>query len=445
MNTLTLAAALTLASIASAQETLPGALHRQAQRVEPLVMPEHPVQPVEAAPILDSAGDLGFGEGVSISQAGAAAGLPSSGPMLDRSELAIPVFKRIASLAGFTIDRQDKRGLRVSHMDPTARRVMVAHSQTSAQATADPCPIVKPAAQLVQVVAQAAPGAVRHAARRSRGGGSRGATVYALAVAAGARVQGAYARTGEAGPLPGRMWEDGHTVKMGDRTYTMTGYDESKAYGSRHRWVGQGEDGSRQEFYTSPLVFDLDGDGVRMSRRTQKFDADGDRRADRVNDISRGDGLLVLDSDGDGVSGESALEAFGTATDLDGDHERDSYADGFEALQALVAKAESAGVLGPQEDARLDAEELRALEKAYGLRIKVGGILAKPVRLSAAGIVSIALSRAESTLVKDFDGQGNRVTRRDGARFTRADGSSSSYEDVWFEVVRPAGALVASR
>lgn len=442
MNTLTLAAALTLASLASAQESVPGALHRQTQRVEPLVMPEHPVQPVEAASILDSAGDLGFGEGVSISQAGAAAGLPSSGPMLDRSELAVPVFKRIASLAGFTIDSQDKRGLRVSHMDPTARRVMVAHSQTSAQVAN--APIVAPAAQLAQAVAQAAPRAVRHAARRSRGGGSRGGMVYALAVAAGSRVQAAV-RPGESGALPGRMWEDGHSVELGGRTYTMVGYDESKAYGSRHHWVGQSPDGARHEFYTSPLVFDLDGDGVRMSRRTQKFDADGDRRADRVNDISRGDGLLVLDSDGDGVAGESALEAFGTATDLDGDHERDSYEDGFEALRALVSKAEAAGVLGAQDDARLDAIELRALEKAYGLRMKVGGILAKPVRLAAAGVVSIALSGAESKLVKDFDGQGNRVTRREGARFTRADGSSSSYEDVWFEVSRPAASLVASR
>ena len=34
----------------------------------------------------------------------------------------------------------------------------------------------------------------------------------------------------------------------------------------------------------------------------------------------------------------------------------------------------------------------------------------------------------------DFDGQGNAVTRRDGALFTRPDGSQGAYQDVWFSL-----------
>lgn len=227
----------------------------------------------------------------------------------------------------------------------------------------------------------------------------------------------------------------GHTIKHADGSrQTLLSYDPKKNPQHPFHWKVTRPDGSTRE-YDSPLVFDLDGNGVRMSRRQQRFDADGDKKQEWVNDISAGDGLLVLDSDKDGISGESGLESFGTSTDLDGDHKKDGHADGFEALWSLARKAKRDGVLGADalSDGLLDGKELKSLEKAYGLKMRVGGIFKPAVSLEEAGVTTIALSKADSVRVANFDGQGNQTTRREGAVFTNKDGATLAYEDVWFE------------
>lgn len=210
-------------------------------------------------------------------------------------------------------------------------------------------------------------------------------------------------------------------------TITLIEYAEGKEDGHPYKWRKVAADGTVTEYWC-PLVLDLDGDGVRMSRRSARFDINGDRKTDSINDISAGDGLLVLDIDKDGVYGESGLEVLGNAADLDGDGKADGYADGFEALNAL------AHVMGFGADGKLDSEELAKLEKSHGLRIKVGGVNNPAITLAEAGVESISLSKAATRHVDDFDGQGNRTSRREGALFTRSDGSRGVYEDVWFEL-----------
>lgn len=184
----------------------------------------------------------------------------------------------------------------------------------------------------------------------------------------------------------------------------------------------------------SPLVFDLSGAGVRTSDRMIRFDVDGRGRIQRIHDIASGCALLVFDADRDGIAGEHARELFGDRTDLDGDGAGDGYADGFEALAALVRRAEKDKVLpvGSAEFGRLLPGDLAALHKAYGLGFRVGGVLHKTVSPAKAGVAEIALSGLRSVRTENFDGQGNDVVRRDGAVFVKADGSTGAYEDIFF-------------
>lgn len=191
--------------------------------------------------------------------------------------------------------------------------------------------------------------------------------------------------------------------------------------------------------FPSPLVFDLDGDGVRTSERRIGFDIDGDGILDRFHDASSRDGVLAFDADRDGIAGESARELFGTGTDLDGDARPDGFSDGFAALRALVAKARRDGRLSGavSEDGWLGAAELESLERGYGLRMRLGGLNGKAVTLREAGVARVRLSESIPVRIRDVDGQGNDVMRQEGARFERLDGSRGDYEDLWFRAWTP--------
>ncbi|MBI5201561.1 MAG: hypothetical protein HY925_08260 [Elusimicrobia bacterium] len=190
------------------------------------------------------------------------------------------------------------------------------------------------------------------------------------------------------------------------------------------------------EIHPSPLVLDLDGDGVRTASRRVRYDINGDGLRDRFTDLSSKDGLLVFDADGDGISGEHARELLGTGTDLDGNGRSDGFANGFDALKALASKA---GVAA--KDGWLDAAALAALETRVGLRVRVGGLNAKAISLKEAGVARLRLSASEPVRVADFDGQGNDTMRQAGARFERLDGSQGDYEDVWFRARTPVDLL----
>jgi Ca2+-binding RTX toxin-like protein len=75
-----------------------------------------------------------------------------------------------------------------------------------------------------------------------------------------------------------------------------------------------------------PIVFDLDGDGVRLSNRANSgvmFDADGDGTTEGIGWFSAGDGVLALDRNGDGLINDGLEISFvadlpGAVTDLEG-------------------------------------------------------------------------------------------------------------------------------
>ena len=88
---------------------------------------------------------------------------------------------------------------------------------------------------------------------------------------------------------------------------------------------------------TSPLILDLNGDGVKtLSQSAGKhFDHAGDGFAERTGWVDKDDGLLVRDLDGDGKI-SSGRELFGNRTRLSqGANAGKDAANGFEALREL--------------------------------------------------------------------------------------------------------------
>lgn len=205
-------------------------------------------------------------------------------------------------------------------------------------------------------------------------------------------------------------------------------------------WVGTLEltfaDGRKELIHYDPLVFDLKGTGVKTSPKKVLFDLIGFGKSDKtqwMNDLEEGTGVLVFDAKGTGRSGKNGSEVFGDRTDLEGLGRPSGFANGFEALHAFVRKAVKEGVLKQDslDKGVLDAAALVALEKAYGLKMKLGGMNREPVSLARAGVAEIALSRAPIQRAANFDGQGNDLLLQPGAVFKRADGSTGGYMNVW--------------
>lgn len=185
-----------------------------------------------------------------------------------------------------------------------------------------------------------------------------------------------------------------------------------------------------------PLVFDLKGTGIKTSLKKVLFDLFGFGKSDKtqwMNDLEEGTGVLVFDAKGTGKSGKNGSEVFGDRTSLAGVGKPDGYADGFEALRALAEKAINEGVIGREALGTrvLDAKALKAMEKAYGLKMKVGGMNREPISLAAAGIEAISLSNQPTQRAVDFDGQSNDLVVQPGAVFLRKDGTTGSYMNVW--------------
>lgn len=175
----------------------------------------------------------------------------------------------------------------------------------------------------------------------------------------------------------------------------------------------------------SPLVFDLNGDGVSTTGVGKTFDLDGDGTLDKTAWAGPGDGVLAFDRDGDGVAGSDGTELFGNNTIVDGK----KFENGFEALKALAVKH-----LGPEAvaDGKLGAAELKALSDKTGLCMIVDG---KKVSLGDLGITEISVGYQEAGLNKDVHGNEHRQV---GEGFVR-NGQVGAVNDVWFRYEQGAG------
>jgi hypothetical protein len=163
----------------------------------------------------------------------------------------------------------------------------------------------------------------------------------------------------------------------------------------------------------SPLILDLDGDGVEARKLTKGhtyFDVDGDGKKDRVGWTDSGDGFLVIDRNGDGKITDGSELTF-AAED----------ADARNALEALAA-------LDNNNDHKIDATDARFGELKVWVDANRNGVTdaGELKSLTELGIESIGLS------AHNLEGQmkigGNALLST--AVFTRTDGTTGTVGDT---------------
>lgn len=162
----------------------------------------------------------------------------------------------------------------------------------------------------------------------------------------------------------------------------------------------------------SPLVLDLDGDGIELTAfnaatTTTFFDIDGDGFAEQTAWVGGDDGLLVRDLDASGTI-DSVDELFGSPT-----------IDGFAKLALLDDNGDS--IINQYDDAW---GSLRVWNDANGDAITQTGEL---LTLSSLDIVSIDLAGVTSSTSTI---NGNPISHTSTFRYS--DGSTDAIVDAWF-------------
>lgn len=178
-------------------------------------------------------------------------------------------------------------------------------------------------------------------------------------------------------------------------------------------------DFSDAEHRTSPIIIDLDGDGVetRAWSRDLYFDHDANGMRESTAWAGEDDGFLVRDIDGNGLI-DSGREMFGTNTQLQNGQLAKN---GYEALKELDSNQD--GVVDVADAAFAD---LRIWRDANGNGITDAGEL---MTLGEAGIASLNTQWTASSTV-DANGQLHAQV----STATRTDGSTTATSDVWFQV-----------
>jgi Ca2+-binding RTX toxin-like protein len=172
---------------------------------------------------------------------------------------------------------------------------------------------------------------------------------------------------------------------------------------------------------TSPLVVDLDGDGVEVTQLRQNsafFDVDGDGIRERTAWVSSDDGLLALDRNGNGKI-DDVSELFGYGRTISTLRIDTTWTSGFDALS----------VLDSVRDYILDSNDTAFSDLRVWRDLNQDGQSSSDelFSLTDVGIKSIDL---RATSVSEQDG-GNFISDRSTVQFM--DGAIRSIEDVWFE------------
>jgi hypothetical protein len=167
----------------------------------------------------------------------------------------------------------------------------------------------------------------------------------------------------------------------------------------------------------SPLVLDLNGDGVKTTALTDGayFDHDKNGFAEQTGWASPEDGILVLDRNNDGIINDGG-ELFGNGTVLQNGQNAH---DGFQALAEL----------DNNHDGKIDVNDTAFNQLKIWQDIDGDGYSSSDElhTLDESGIQSINTSSTNSTYI---DPQGNE--HRLIGSFTKSDGSTSDMADVWF-------------
>ncbi|MCB9987990.1 MAG: type I secretion C-terminal target domain-containing protein [Rhodospirillales bacterium] len=168
---------------------------------------------------------------------------------------------------------------------------------------------------------------------------------------------------------------------------------------------------------SSPLVLDLDGDGVELVSVSEGvlFDMDNDGVADKTGWVGADDGLLAIDINGDGVINDHT-ELFGTAV-----------TDGFAVLASYDINGD--GVINDTDAVWSDLIVWQdANQDGISQDTEMSG-------LSSVGISSINLSAVETSYWQD----GNWISHE--GTFLYEDGREGQIVDAWFSFYNGANGL----
>ena len=167
---------------------------------------------------------------------------------------------------------------------------------------------------------------------------------------------------------------------------------------------------------STPLILDLDGDGVETISKEEGtlFDIDADGDKDKTGWVGADDGLLVRDINNDGIIND-ASELFGEHTIKD---DGSKAKDGFDALSELDSNND--GVINQEDDA---FDELQVWKDLNSDGITNDGEL---ISLAEANIKEISLENE----VDDTIDNGNTIGLK--GTYTNSDGKEEEISDVWF-------------
>ena len=180
----------------------------------------------------------------------------------------------------------------------------------------------------------------------------------------------------------------------------------------------------KAEQITSPIIIDMNGDGVNATKlaagihKAIYFDLDGNGFAEKTAWVDAYDALLVLDKNGNGKI-DNGTELFGNHS-LDAEGKK-SFADGYAALAAY----------DENQDGKIDAQDTVYAQLQIWRDMNQDGISETDelMSLAEAGIISIDLN---AQILNERDAQGNLISHRGTVNF--ADGREAIAEDIWFQV-----------
>lgn len=169
----------------------------------------------------------------------------------------------------------------------------------------------------------------------------------------------------------------------------------------------------------SPIVLDLDGDGVETTNLSAKahFDHESDGFAEMTGWAGQDDGILVRDLNGNGKI-DTGAELFGSETRLASGQKA---ANGFEALKELDANAD-----GKIDNSDMAFSTLQVWKDANGDGKADAGEL---ISLGDAGVGSINVAYTVGTAI-----DANANEHRQLGNYTTTTGETRSATDVWFKV-----------
>ena len=167
----------------------------------------------------------------------------------------------------------------------------------------------------------------------------------------------------------------------------------------------------------SPLILDLDGDGVETISKSVgiHFDHNGNHFSETTGWVGKDDGLLVLDRNGNGKI-DNGGELFGNNTQLTNGNKA---ANGFAALVEFDSNHD--GKINASDTA---FNQLRVWKDSDSNGVVSNGEL---LSLDTAGVQSLSTAY---TTQNQTDAQGNQHLQ--AGQYTRIDNSTGAVDDVWF-------------